>query len=189
MDYSIQEGGSAAGVLKVLLEGGSSFFIAKDILCDNPRPESPDELERMARETAARKKALDLLARRDHSRGELRIKLLQRGFESDTAERALAWIDGKGYLDDERFARRWIQERLRKHPEGPAALEGGLRNKGIDSSIIRRALAELGDRERRDALIRAREKLSRRYDDPAKLRTALMRRGFSYADFGLLKEM
>ena len=189
MDYSIQEGGSVAGVLKVLLQDGSSFFIAKDILSDNPRPDSPEELELMAGETAARKKALDLLARRDHSRGELRIKLLQREFDPDSVEKALFWIDGKGYLDDERFARRWIQERLRKHPEGPAALEGGLRSKGIDSTIIRRALGELGEKERRDALIRAREKLSRRYDDPAKLRTALMRRGFSYADFRLLEEL
>ncbi len=172
----------------MLLEDGSSFFIAADILRDNPRPESAEDLEAMAAETAARKKALDLLARRDHGRGELRIKLLQREFDPAAADRALDWIAGKGYLDDERFARRWVEERLRKHPEGPTALEAGLRGKGLPADVIRRVLAGLSDGERREALCRAREKLARKYDDPARLRTALMRRGFGYGDFRLLEE-
>jgi hypothetical protein len=67
MDFRIQEGGSVTGVLKVLLEDGSSFFIAKDLIYGDSTPESPEDLERWAAETAARKKALDLLARRDHA--------------------------------------------------------------------------------------------------------------------------
>ncbi|MDC7224728.1 MAG: regulatory protein RecX [Spirochaetales bacterium] len=142
----------------------------------------------MAAETGARKKALDLLARRDHSRGELKIKLLQRDFETDAIERALDWIDFKGYLDDERFARRWIEERLRKHPEGPMALEAGLRKKGIDSHIIRQVIGSLSDEERREALQKAKEKISRRHREPAKIKTALMRRGFGTADFRLIEK-
>ena len=172
----------------MLMEDGSSFFIAKDLLYGETSPETPEDLEFMAAETAARKKALDLLARRDHARGELRIKLLQREFDPDAVEKALEWIDFKGYLNDERFARRWVMERLRKHPEGQAALEAGLRRKGISSNVIRQVLGGLSEEERLDALIRAREKLSRRYDDPGKLKTALMRRGFGYADFRLLDD-
>jgi regulatory protein len=188
MDFRIQEGGSVTGVLKVLLEDGSSFFIAKDLIYGDSTPESPEDLERWAAETAARKKALDLLARRDHARGELRIKLLQRNFDPDAIERALGWIDNKGYLNDERFARRWVAERLRKHPEGPLALEAGLRKKGIQVHVIRLIIGELGEEERLEALIRAQEKISRRYDDPAKIKTALIRRGFSSSDLRLFEK-
>ncbi|MDC7218728.1 MAG: regulatory protein RecX [Spirochaetales bacterium] len=185
MEYSVQEGGSVSGVLKVLLEDGSSFFIAKDLLYGDEAPQTPEDLEFLAAETGARKKALDLLARRDHARGELRIKLLQRNFDPAAVEKALEWIDFKGYLNDERFARRWIEERLRKHPEGLLALEAGLRKKGIDSQVIRRVLGGVTEAERLDALERAREKISRRHDDPAKVKAALMRRGFGSADFRL----
>ncbi len=170
----------------MLLEDGSSFFIAKDLLYNNSPPENREDLEFRAAITAARKKSLDLLARRDHARGELRIKLMQRDFDPEAVEQALDWIDFKGYLNDEQFARRWIKERLRKHPEGPMALEAGLKSKGIDTGIIRKVLGELGEEERRDALQRARDKMARRHQDPAKLRTALMRRGFGPADFRLL---
>jgi regulatory protein len=114
--------------------------------------------------------------------------LLQRNFDPDAIERALGWIDNKGYLNDERFARRWVAERLRKHPEGPLALEAGLRKKGIQVHVIRLIIGELGEEERLEALIRAQEKISRRYDDPAKIKTALIRRGFSSSDLRLFEK-
>ena len=172
----------------MLLEDGSSFFIAKDLLFGETPPDNRQDLEYLASVTAARKKALDLLARRDHARGELRLKLLRREFDPDAVEQALAWIEWKGYLDDESFARRWVGERLRKHPEGPMALEAGLRKKGIDATVIRRILGELSEEERLDALMRAREKIARRHEDPEKQKAALMRRGFGAGDFRLLDE-
>ena len=189
MVYSIQERGTINGVLNVQLEEGSSFFIAKDLWYGlTTPPEFIEEFEYLAAQTEARKKALDLLARRDHARGELRLKLLQRSFDPDAVDAALDWIGFKGYLNDEGFARRWIIERLRKHPEGPMALEAGLRKKGISSQIIRMVLGDLSESDRREALIRAREKIKRRHEDPVKLRNALKRRGFGAGDFRLLKD-
>lgn len=176
------------GVLTVRCEDGSSFFISTDLWDHENPPQSIEELEDLASVTSCRKKALDLLARRDHSRGELRLKLMKRDFTSLTADRALDWIAYKGYLDDESFAVKWVKERLRKHPEGPMALEAGMRKKGISTEVIRQVLGNLSYEERRDALIRAQEKVSRRYDDPQKIRQALMRRGFGRGDFRLLDD-
>jgi regulatory protein len=189
MDYSITERGITNGVLTVQLEGGSSFFIAKDIweTLREP-PQTTEELEFMAAQTGARKKALDLLASRSHSRGELRLKLLKREFDPQAVELALEWINYKGYLNDEEFAHRWVKERLRKHPEGPMALEGGLRARGISSQLIKKVLGELSEDDRRDALLQARKKLMNRHSEPVKLRAALMRRGFGAADFRLLEK-
>lgn len=170
----------------MLLEDGSSFFVAKDLwYALEAKPESREQLEFLAAETGARSKGLDLLARRAHSRGELRLKLLKRDFDPGTVERALEWIDFKGYLDDADFARRWVKERLRKHPEGIRALEAGLRAKGISSDVIRRTLEGLTGEERRDAFRRAREKVMRRHDDPLRIKQALLRRGFDRSDFRL----
>ena len=51
-----------------------------------------------------RAKALDLLARREHSRLELRQKLVQRGFPSDRIEPVLDQLVEERLLDENRYA-------------------------------------------------------------------------------------
>ena len=51
-----------------------------------------------------RNKALDLLARREHSVAELRAKLLVREFDSASIDEAIDQLVGEGLVSDARFA-------------------------------------------------------------------------------------
>ena len=55
-------------------------------------------------DTRARNVAMRLLARREHSRAELRGKLVRRGFENDSVEELLKGLEDQDLLSDERFA-------------------------------------------------------------------------------------
>ncbi|MEO8462389.1 MAG: regulatory protein RecX [Chloroflexota bacterium] len=57
-----------------------------------------------------------------------------------------------GVLDDEEFARQWVESRDRARPRGERALQTELRKKGVDSETIARTLEV-----RRDAVVQADE--------------------------------
>jgi len=100
-------------------------------------------------------KALQLLARRDHAREELRRKLLSRGFNLPDVEAALGRLQELGYLNDVELARRvalrlserrgWGRRRLgwylRQHGFPEEALEAALRGLAPEEELARRALA------------------------------------------------
>ncbi len=81
-------------------------------------------------------KALKLLSRREHSRLELRQKLLRRDFNFSEIEPVLDELAEKGYIDDERFAEEWIHSRKNSKPRGRFLLRAELKEKGVSSEII-----------------------------------------------------
>ena len=84
---------------------------------------------------------LRLLARRAHSRAELRLKLARRGFEDGEVASALTRLAEMGYLDDAEFARGLV--RRRSASRGSLALSAELAAKGIDRERSAAALAGL----------------------------------------------
>ena len=84
---------------------------------------------------------LRLLARRAHSRAELRQKLARRGHQADEVDSALARLADMGYLDDAEFARGLV--RRRSGSRGPLALSAELAARGIDRERSAAALAGL----------------------------------------------
>jgi regulatory protein len=131
--------------------------------------------------TLVRLKMLDLQGRREHSAHELARKLIQRGYESALIDEALNEFRETGYVDDRRFARSFVESRLRRRPEGRAALSARLFQRGVDRRIIDDVLDELFDEEAEsEALSRAFEKVKARTSDPEKQIAKLMRKGFSY---------
>jgi regulatory protein len=79
-----------------------------------------------------------LLARRAHSRLELRQKLHRRGHDPEEVEAALGRLAELGYVDDAAFARGLV--RRRSAVRGPLALAGELSARGIDRAGIAAAL-------------------------------------------------
>lgn len=130
-------------------------------------------------------KAIQLLAYRPRSTQEIRQHLTQKGTAPDIVEAALQRLSDQGYLDDEAFARFWIENRTAFKPLGPQALHYELRQKGVAANIIQDLLAELVDVE--DAAYRAAHSQLRRLRGQTrhvftqKLGQFLQRRGFSYA--------
>ena len=85
--------------------------------------------------TEARRKALDLLARREHSREELRLKLLARGFAPALVAAALTQLTREGLLSDERFVEAFIHGRAARG-YGPLRIRQELRQRGVDEELI-----------------------------------------------------
>jgi regulatory protein len=84
---------------------------------------------------------LRLLARRAHSRAELRQKLARRGYEEVEVGSAMARLAEMGYLDDASFAQGLV--RRRSATRGSLAVAAELTAKGIDRQGTAVALAEL----------------------------------------------
>lgn len=81
----------------------------------------------------ARSVALRLLARREHSRLELTLKLRQRGLADEVIEPVLDEYEANGWLDDGRFAEVFVRQRL-EAAWGPLKILGELQQRGIHAT-------------------------------------------------------
>jgi regulatory protein len=80
---------------------------------------------------ACERAALDLLARREHSRRELERKLGARGFAEEIVTPALDALEESGELASARFTESFIRARAAKG-QGPARIRAELAERGID---------------------------------------------------------
>jgi regulatory protein len=103
---------------------------------------------------------LRLLVAREHSRAELRRKLLSRSLEPGLVEQVLDDLEEQRYLSDDRFVEQYIASRKRKG-YGPVRIRAELREKGVDSTRISHLLDEQ-DPEWRQLLI---QELQRKFGD------------------------
>jgi len=130
---------------------------------------------------AAREAALRLLARREHARRELHIKLAARGFGDGAIDAALVALADAGLQSDARFAESFARQRAERC-YGPRRIQAELAERGVDRALTQAVLAELEV----DFNERARVFFERKYGGrgPADYRTrarwaqALYRRGF-----------
>ena len=89
-----------------------------------------------------RAKAIELLARREHSRLELRQKLAQRGFPAELIDPVLNELAESGLLNESRYAEMYASSRADKG-YGPLRIASELRERCIPQEQIDQALAEL----------------------------------------------
>jgi regulatory protein len=91
----------------------------------------PSKLDRQAADEAACKRiAIDLLARREHSRLELERKLATRGFPEAVIAPALDTLEQSGLLVATRFTESFIRSRLAKG-QGPVRIRAELAERGV----------------------------------------------------------
>jgi len=144
-----------------------------------PGPTDPARPKRSAYD-----KALGLLARREHSRKELKTKLRQGGYEGEETVAALDRLGDQHYQDDGRFAEVLLRSRIAQG-YGPMRLRMELKTHGLPEATIRRLL----DEAEVDWDAHAAAQLRRRYGGKAGADHAerarrvqfLLRRGFSAA--------
>lgn len=85
--------------------------------------------------------AMDALARREHSRHELYIRLKSRcGDSLDILQRVLDDLEEDGLLSDRRFAEAYIRSRISRG-QGAVRIRHELRNKGVAEALIEESLA------------------------------------------------
>jgi regulatory protein len=91
--------------------------------------------------------AARFLEARSRSVAEVRRRLTSAGYRADLVEGAIERLLELGMLDDEAFARAWVESRDRARPRGERAIREELRLKGVERASIDLILAE-----RRDAV-------------------------------------
>jgi regulatory protein len=89
---------------------------------------------------AVRLKAMDYLARREHSQRELAQKLNQYFGETAIVKTVLEHLADEGLQSDSRFAESFAASHIRRG-QGPTRIQQELKAKGIDQSIIHKVLA------------------------------------------------
>lgn len=146
-----------------------------------PGQETPD---RFSNPLEARKKAMDYLARREYGHGELRMKLIDAGFEGQTASSAVEQLTHDGLQDDRRFTESFIRSRIGQG-KGPVRIRMELEQRGIDSVTVDELLEESAEdwgslaREVRERKFGA--ELPREFRDKARQMRFLQYRGFESA--------
>jgi len=101
---------------------------------------------------AGRTIAMDRLAARDRSRHELLEALGRRRFPDDVAREVVDGLERDGLVDDERFARVWVESRGRTKGLARSVLRMELRRKGIADEVADAVLADVDpDAERQAA--------------------------------------
>tara|TARA_R110000868_G_scaffold411409_1_gene703770 strand:- start:12277 stop:12741 length:465 start_codon:yes stop_codon:yes gene_type:complete len=80
-------------------------------------------------------KAMNLLARREHSRYELQRKLLQREYPLDLIASELDKLEQENLLSDERYVEAYINMR-KNRGFGPLRIKEELREKGVSAILV-----------------------------------------------------
>lgn len=106
---------------------------------------------------------------------------IKKGASPELTERVFGRLDEKGYIDDEKFAQFWVENRNVRKGSSLRKLQSELQAKGVDRSIIERTL-EGSERSDENELKKIIAKKASRYDDEQKLLAYLMRQGFRYDD-------
>lgn len=87
-------------------------------------------------------RAMRLLARREHSRDELRRKLLKIASEADDVDGVIESLAAKGWLSDSRYAEQAVRAKARRF--GPLKVAFALRAKGVADETIAAAFQAAG---------------------------------------------
>jgi regulatory protein len=80
--------------------------------------------------------AARFLEARSRSVAEVRRRLTTAGYRADLVESAIERMTELGMLDDETFARAWVESRDRARPRGERAIREELRLKGVDRAVV-----------------------------------------------------
>jgi len=178
--------------ISVDLDGSFAFALPADLVTsthlevgdvlDAPRVTLLLADDERARATDA---ALVFLSYRARSEREVRDRLRRARYSQEAIDHAISRLHDWRYLDDEDFARRWVQNRSTHRPRGRRLLQQELRQKGIDRETVRDVIdgSDLDEVAAATALARQRVS-SYRGQDPLTVRRRvggyLARRGYGF---------
>ncbi len=147
----------------------------------NKDPFTPGEDDPFCDPIAARKKAMNYLARREYGRLELQGKLEGAGFGTETARVAVDRLACEGLQCDRRFVESFIQSRINQG-KGPVRIRLDLGERKLDAGLIDEVLSEC-DQDWRALARQTREKkfgpeLPVEFEEKARQMRFLQYRGF-----------
>jgi regulatory protein len=127
-----------------------------------------------------------LCAQAEHCQQEMRDKMKRWEMAPEIQERVLARLVNERYIDDERYARAFVKDKIRYNKWGRRKVQQGLWTKHIDDDIQQRVLDEIDDEEYLNVLKplltqkRKTTKAQNDYELNQKLIRFALGRGFTY---------
>ncbi len=126
-----------------------------------------------------------LCARGEHCEGEMREKMRRWGVDTDTQDRIIAYLVANQYVDDERYTRFFIKDKMQFNKWGRRKIEQALFAKRVKDEISQPLLDEIGKNEWKGillTLLKAKQKsitTGTPYEQKAKLMKFALSRGFT----------
>ena len=127
-----------------------------------------------------------LCARAEHCQHEMLEKMRRWEMSDEAQARVMARLVKERYVDDERYARAFVRDKIRYNKWGRRKVEQALWQKGIDEDIRQRVLGEVDDEEYLSVLRpllkqkRRSTKAASDYELNQKLVRFALGRGFTY---------
>lgn len=147
---------------------------------------SPEEIAQLQERDlveVAHDRALSFLTYRPRSRAEMEAYLQRRKVTPDVIQTVIGRLLEAGLLDDEAFAKYWVENRELFRPRGPHSLRFELWRKGVADAIISDALEDIDETKSAYQAARRKARTMRSLDRETfrrRLGGFLQRRGFSY---------
>lgn len=129
-------------------------------------------------------KAQAYCAAAEHCRSEVRGKLERMGLEPEQTAAILEKLEKDGFIDENRYARAFVNDRLRFTRWGRVKIAAALREKRIPDSVAAAALESIDESEYADILRELMESRLRTvagkddYERRMKVMRSLLSRGF-----------
>lgn len=140
----------AGDVYAVYIDGEHAFDVDAELLfrlglkAGEPiDAETEANARKEAEFAAAKRRALRLLTFRSRTRHEMERRLIEAGFHESVVAGVCDWLEGLGYLDDEAFAREWVDARVHLKPMGAKRLALELRRKGVSKETAQAAIESI----------------------------------------------
>lgn len=156
---------SAWDMYKVTCSGGF-FFVPRRVCEEMGLREGISLSEEMLRSLELHhlhycgyRKSLDLLSRRAHSEGMLRLKLRQRRYPDEIIDGIISRLLSEGLINDREFGELYLNVLLRKQKYGRGMLLAKLRDKGLSRELSENLLITVTDTALDEALEENAEKL------------------------------
>ena len=142
--------------------------------------EQLEELKLLSVRSLAREYGIEALSRRLMSSGELRKKLIEKGYSLDTADYCVDWLNERGFLNDLSYAEAVVRHYSAKG-YGAGRIRSEFVKRCINKDLWEQALCSLPDNS--DTL---EQLVAKKLKDPSdreqvrKVSNMLYRRGFSW---------
>lgn len=183
------------GLVTIMVDGEPALEVPQSIIDklalsvgQSLGPDAQEEVRHLSHEQQARTLAVQALGRRAYSRRGLSDRLRARGLPEPAVTAALDWLAGKGYLDDEQYARDRLAA-LCARRLGAAGIMQRLVAEGVARALAEQVVAEqaeaLPETERACELARRQAERMAGLDWPrrrARLYQYLARRGYGSDD-------
>jgi regulatory protein len=174
--------------VNIYLDGVYAFPLAKIVAAwlkvgQDLSPEKILALQGQDEGEKAFQRALNFISYRPRSQAEVERNLTKHEVNPELVPEIVERLKTGGLLNDQDFAKRWVEDRAAFRPRGAYALRLELRRKGIADESIEPALADLdeGQLARQAAQRKLRQLAGLDWQQfRTKLGSHLSRRGFSY---------